>query len=80
MEGAEDRVLTDHALDRYRFLSLTVERPSATLQDRLRRRGYLLIKRLRGFDSFYVHEDFEQTYLRNVMSHWSRQRGRRPGP
>jgi hypothetical protein len=58
VEGAETRILRRFPFDRYRFLSLTVERPTAELNEVLFLNGYIFVKNL-SFDSFYVHESLE---------------------
>jgi len=58
VEGAETRILRSFPFERYRFLSLTVERPTPELNKILFGHGYLFVKNLK-FDSFYVHESLE---------------------
>jgi len=58
VEGAETRILRSFPFEKYRFLSLTVERPTAELNEILFSHGYKFVKNL-SFDSFYVHESVE---------------------
>ena len=58
VEGAETRILRSFPFGKYRFLSLTVERPTAELNQLLFGNGYIFVKNLK-FDSFYVHESLE---------------------
>jgi FkbM family methyltransferase len=55
VEGAEYRVLRDFPFDRYRFSSMTIERPSQELHDLLSAAGYILV-RARFFDGFYLSD------------------------
>tara|TARA_R110000824_G_C15098906_1_gene666089 strand:- start:77 stop:760 length:684 start_codon:yes stop_codon:yes gene_type:complete len=64
IEGAETRVLRNFPFDKYKFLAITIERPTAELEENLKRNGYVFVKKSRvkmwegllDFDSFYVHE------------------------
>jgi FkbM family methyltransferase len=58
VEGAETRILRSFPFEKYRFLSLTVERPTPELNEILFANGYIFVKNL-SFDSFYVHESLE---------------------
>jgi FkbM family methyltransferase len=58
VEGAETRILRSFPFEKYRFLSLTVERPTPELNKTLFGNGYIFVKNL-SFDSFYVHESLE---------------------
>lgn len=53
VEGAEDRVLLDFPFDRYKFMCITIERPSAMLSAKLETAGYILVKNIPGLDIFY---------------------------
>jgi FkbM family methyltransferase len=70
VEGAEERILRNFPFERYTFLSITIERPSDWLHGMLSDRGYLLIKRIPGIDSFYLHESLSETYAQNLMDHY----------
>lgn len=58
VEGAEERVINGLDFEKYSFNSLTVERPTPTVNDILFSKGYLFVKNKR-FDSFYVHESLK---------------------
>jgi Methyltransferase FkbM domain len=55
VEGAETRILRRFPFDRYRFLALTIERPTPELNTILFRNGYLFVQNAL-YDTFYVHE------------------------
>jgi FkbM family methyltransferase len=55
VEGLETRILRDFPFDRYKFLAITVERPSPELNQILDRNGYRFVRNSL-YDSFYVHE------------------------
>lgn len=55
VEGAETRILRNFPFDRYRFLTLTIERPTPELNALLFRNGYHFVRNAL-YDSFYVHE------------------------
>jgi FkbM family methyltransferase len=54
VEGAETRILRHFPFDRYKFLTLTIERPTPELNALLFRNGYCFVKNSL-YDSFYVH-------------------------
>ena len=54
VEGAEWRVMQRFPFDRYRFLTITIERAAPWLHARLIANGYVWRKNVH-FDSFYVH-------------------------
>ena len=58
VEGAETRILRSFPFAKYRFLALTVERPTPELNKILFGNGYIFVKNV-SFDSFYVHESLE---------------------
>jgi hypothetical protein len=62
--------LRNFPFERYTFLSITIERPSDWLHGMLSDRGYLLIKRIPGIDSFYLHGSLSETYAQNLMDHY----------
>ena len=68
VEGAEERVLIDFPMDRYQFLTLSIERPSDALHQKLTDNGYHLVKTIPELDCFYIHESFQDSYTVNVMS------------
>ncbi|MEY2878414.1 MAG: hypothetical protein RLZZ15_794 [Verrucomicrobiota bacterium] len=53
-EGAETRILLNFDFNRFRFLVLTIERPTAVLHDYLLAHDYLLITH-DGLDGYYRH-------------------------
>ena len=58
VEGAEDRILGRFPFDRYTFTTITIERPSASLQNILKVNGYILMKHMPGVDNFYMHKSY----------------------
>ncbi len=54
VEGAETRILRSFPFSRWRFMSLTIERPSPELNALLFANDYVFVRNSR-FDSFYVH-------------------------
>lgn len=65
VEGAETRILKNFPFDRYVFNSITIERPSQVLQDLLLANEYILVKKIPGLDSFYIHKSFREIYVNN---------------
>jgi FkbM family methyltransferase len=55
IEGAEARVLSSFPFNKYKFLTITIERPSEDLHRILTDNGYVFVKRS-FYDSFYVHK------------------------
>jgi FkbM family methyltransferase len=68
VEGAEERVLIDFPFDQYVFLTITIERPTDALHNKLIQNGYHLVKVIPELDSFYIHESFQASYTVNAMS------------
>ena len=56
VEGAEFDVLKNFNFTDYKFLSMTIERPSKELNDLLFRNNYVFVKNYK-VDTFYVHKD-----------------------
>ena len=58
VEGAETRVLKNFPFDKYKFLTMTVERPPIELENILFDNDYVFVmkSKLMEFDSFYVHK------------------------
>lgn len=56
VEGAEFDVLMNFPFNEYKFLALTIERPSKELNQLLFKNGYLFVKNHK-VDTFYVHQD-----------------------
>lgn len=55
VEGAETRILREFPFDRYKFLAMTIERPTPELNELLFANGYHFVKNSL-FDTFYIHE------------------------
>jgi len=58
IEGAETRIVRTFPFDKYKFLAITVERPTIELEEILKSNGYVFVMKSQKmkFDSFYVHE------------------------
>ena len=54
--------------DRYRFNSITIERPSERLCTLFHGAGYVLIKEIPGLDCFYIHGAFMPSYKANLFA------------
>jgi len=54
VEGAETRILRSFPFDKYRFLTMTIERPTPELNATLFGNGYAFVGNI-NFDTFYVH-------------------------
>jgi FkbM family methyltransferase len=74
IEGVEERVLIGFPFERYRFLALTIERPSDRLRRHLSAVGYILVKEIPGLDWFYIHSSFLEAYRDNVYDFWGHYR------
>ena len=57
-EGAETEVLKNFPFSKYKFLALTIERPTKRLNKILFKNGYVFVKNHK-VDSFYVHENLK---------------------
>ncbi len=55
VEGSETRILRSFPFDRYRFLAMTIERPTPELNELLFANGYHFVRNSL-YDTFYVHE------------------------
>ena len=55
VEGAETSILKPFPFNKYKFLSMTIERPSPELNALLFKEGYVFVRNSL-YDSFYVHE------------------------
>ncbi|UUV08625.1 FkbM family methyltransferase [Ruegeria sp. YS9] len=55
VEGSETRILRDFPFDKYRFLAMTIERPTPELNELLFANGYHFVRNSL-YDTFYVHE------------------------
>jgi len=58
VEGSEEKVLTQNVLNKYKFLSLCIERPSYNLHMKLIENNYVFIKS-KIYDCFYLNRDFK---------------------
>jgi hypothetical protein len=58
VEGAETRILRSFPFDRWTFLSMTIERPTPEINNRLFSNGYVFVRNFK-YDSFYVHESLQ---------------------
>ena len=58
VEGAEDRVFRNFPFDKYKFLCMTIERPTQDLNKILLSNGYLFVKNNK-VDTFYIHESIK---------------------
>jgi len=65
VEGAEERILSRFDFNEYRFLCITIERPTDLLRDLLKSHGYILLKDIPGLDCFYIHQTFLADYQKN---------------
>ena len=76
IEGAEERALVSFDFEKYRFLSMTIERPSKKLHDILINNGYVFVKHFK-VDSFYLHNSIKknvninfETYIELPKKKW----------
>ena len=58
IEGAEERALINFPFNKYKFLTITIERPSEKLEKLLFKNGYIFVMKSKkvNYDSFYIHE------------------------
>lgn len=68
VEGAEDRILSNFDFDRYRFLAITIERPSTFVDRILLANGYLKVAEIPHLDAFYIHRSHSRKYFENVLA------------
>ncbi len=59
VEGAELEVLKNFPFKKYKFLSMTIERPPKQLNKILFKNGYVFVKNYK-VDGFYVHESLKK--------------------
>jgi len=74
VEGAEDRVFKDFPFAKYRFLTLTIERPSPELNSLLFANDYHFVRNSL-YDTFYIHEtlpNFEAIEKKRSLSKFPR--------
>ena len=58
VEGAETEVMKYFPYEKYKFLALTIERPTKELNEILFKNDYLFVKNYK-VDSFYIHESLK---------------------
>ena len=58
VEGSETDIMRNFNFKKYKFLSLTIERPTPELNNLLFKNDYLFVKNYK-VDSFYVHKSLE---------------------
>lgn len=58
IEGAEERALINFPFNKYKFLTITIERPTKKLEKLLFDNGYVFVMKSKkvNYDSFYVHK------------------------
>lgn len=74
IEGAEERVLVGFDFEKYIFSCISIERPSEVLEELFKANNYILIKRIPGLDSFYIHLSFKDEYFQNVLNFYRKKR------
>lgn len=57
VEGCEERILYNFPFNKYTFLTMTIERPTQKLEEKLFENGYVFVMKSKKlpFDVFYVH-------------------------
>tara|TARA_A100001015_G_scaffold201492_1_gene224915 strand:- start:488 stop:1273 length:786 start_codon:yes stop_codon:yes gene_type:complete len=58
IEGAEEIVLKNFPFEKYKFLALTIERPSPLINQLLKKNNYTFVKNFK-VDGFYIHESIK---------------------
>ena len=58
IEGAEERVFRNFPFDKYKFLCMTIERPTPVLNKTLLSNGYVFVKNYK-VDTFYIHSSIK---------------------
>jgi FkbM family methyltransferase len=72
VEGAEERILSGFNFQKFTFKTITIERPTKLLRELFRDYKYILMRELPGLDCLYVHQDFTEEYLRNVLQFYKK--------
>jgi FkbM family methyltransferase len=72
IEGAEEQAFAGLDLERYMFKTITIERPTESMQKLLISAGYECVKMLPGLDYYYIHNSFKKEYIRNTYLFHSR--------
>ena len=62
VEGAETRILRGFPFHKYKFLAMTIERPTVELNELLFKNGYVFVKNS-TMDSYYVHNTISNLNL-----------------
>lgn len=70
VEGEEENILLDFPFDQFKFLCMTIERPSDKLHKLLISKGYIKIKEIPGVDVFYIHSDLNDDYRCNLHDYY----------
>lgn len=55
VEGCETRIMSNFPFDKYKFLAVTIERPTPELNQLLFENGYVFVRNSK-YDSYYVHQ------------------------
>jgi FkbM family methyltransferase len=72
VEGYEEEVLLGFPFQQYRFLCMTVERPTPALQTHLRANGYVPVISVPMLDTFFIHESLSREYRNRIqVQHWN---------
>jgi FkbM family methyltransferase len=67
VEGMEEEVLKTFPFNKRKFICATIERPSESLRNQLRKEGYVLVIDQPGLDAFYIHGSFQSTYTDRIL-------------
>ena len=59
VEGSEEEILKKFPFKKYKFLTLTIERPSKSLNKLLFKNKYLFVKNYK-VDTFYIHKSLQK--------------------
>ena len=70
LEGAETRALKEFPFKDYRFLAMTIERPSQELDLVLKANDYIPVKMIPNLDVFYIHRCHVTEYA-NTLARFS---------
>jgi FkbM family methyltransferase len=72
IEGAEESVLKEFNFQDYLFKCITIEHPTDTLKKIFIENGYIPIKEIPYFESFYVHKSFFAQYCANLFDFYNK--------
>lgn len=67
IEGSEWLALKNFPFEKYKFNSITIERPNDQLRKLFKDKGYVIIEDFEDLDVYYVHQDFLEQYHRNKV-------------